>query len=251
MVIRPPHPLIIFFGTLVALLLAAWLGSWLRRRRDLEQNQRDDFSLILTSTLTLLGLLIAFSFSMASSRYDLRKNLEEAEANAIGTEYLRADLLPAADRDRVRGLLKNYLELRIRFYGASLDSVGALNADIQRLQGELWSAVTGPAAQQPTPLTALVVAGMNDVLNAQGYTQAAFWNYVPPSAIALMAAVAILSNVLIGFGARTPFQRNRLLLILPLIVSLAFALIFDIDTPRRGMIKVGPQNLLSLQESLK
>jgi hypothetical protein len=250
MVFRPPHPLTIFLVTLGALLLAAWFGSWLRRRRALDERQRDDFSLILTATLTLLGLLIGFSFSMAANRYEQRKNLEEAEANAIGTEYLRSDLLPAADRDKLRGLLKQYLELRIRFYHASLDAVGAVNADTARLQRELWAAVTAAAARQPDPVVALVVSGMNDVLNAQGYTQAAFWNYVPPSAIGLMAAIAFISNVLLGYGARTPLPRSRLLLILPLIVALAFALIFDIDTPRRGLIKIVPQNLQSLQESL-
>jgi hypothetical protein len=251
MVPRPPHPLTIFLVTFGVLLLAAGLGSWLRRRRNLDERQRDDFSLILTATLTLLGLLIGFSFSMAASRYDQRKNLEEAEANAIGTEYLRADLLPASDRERARGLLKQYLELRIRFYTASLADVDAVNVDTARLHGELWAAVTGPAARQPDPVVALVVAGMNDVLNAQGYTQAAWWNYVPPSAIALMAAIAIMSNVLLGYGARVPILRSPLLLILPLIVALAFSLIFDIDTPRRGLINIVPQNLLSLQESLK
>src|SRR4051812_44090189 len=102
LVFRPPA---IFLLTLVALLLAAWLGSWLCRRLSFDEKHRDDFSLILTATLPLLGLLIGFSFSMAANRYDMRKNLEEAEANAIGTEYLRADLLPVADRDKVRGLL--------------------------------------------------------------------------------------------------------------------------------------------------
>ncbi|HEY2875119.1 MAG TPA: hypothetical protein VGJ56_24550 [Reyranella sp.] len=244
---RPP---VVFVITLVVLLGAGMLGAWLRRRTDLDEKQRDDFSLILASTLTLLGLLIGFSFSMASSRYDQRKNLEEAEANAIGTEYVRADLLPAADRDKVRGLLKRYLDLRIHFYAAGPDGLTKINADVARLQNDLWSAVTGPALQKPDPVVALAVAGMNDVLNAQGYTQAAFWNHVPMSAVALMGGVAFMCSVLIGFGAKSAPRQSRLLLILPLFVGLAFALIVDIDTPRLGFIKVVPQNLLSLQESL-
>jgi hypothetical protein len=242
------RPLVIFVLTLVALLVAAGLGAWLRRRFSLDEKQRDDFSLILTATLTLLGLLIGFSFSMAASRYDQRKNFEEAEANAIGTEYLRADLLPAADRDKVRTLLKQYLDLRIRFYDVDHRGVARVNADTTRLQGELWSAVTGPALRQPNPVIALAVAGMNDVLNAQGYTQAAWWNRVPFSAMVLMGGIAFMCNVLIGYGARA--SNNRLLLILPLFVALAFGLIFDIDTPRLGLIKVVPQNLLALKESL-
>jgi hypothetical protein len=245
------RPITVFPVTLVALLLAAWIGAWLRRRASLDEKQREDFSLILAATLTLLGLLIGFSFSMASGRYDQRKNLEEAEANAIGTEYVRLDLLPAADRDKARDLLKRYLDLRIRFYAATPGEAVGMTADTNRLQGELWRAVAGPATRQPDPVIALAVAGMNDVLNAQGYTQAAWWNHVPLSAMALMGGIAFMCNVLIGYGSRAALRRGPLLLILPLFVALAFALIFDIDTPRLGLVKVVPQNLLALQESLK
>jgi hypothetical protein len=96
----------------------------------MESEEREDFGVLLTATLTLLGLIIGFTFSMAISRYDQRKNYEEEEANAIGTEYLRAN-----------------------------------------------------ATQ-----TALAVMGMNDVLNTQGYTQAAWWNRIPMAAWGLMWA---------------------------------------------------------------
>lgn len=244
------RPATVFLFTLLALTAAGWLGSWLRRRLSLDEKQRDDFSLILAATLTLLGLLIGFSFSMAASRYDQRKNLEEAEANAIGTEYLRADLLPAADRDKVRGLLKQYLELRIRFYEAAPSEVARINIDTARVQNDLWLAAAEPAKRQPSPVIALAVAGMNDVLNSQGYTQAAWWNHVPFSAVMLMGGIAFMCNVLIGYGTKAASLHSRLLLILPLFVALAFALIFDIDTPRLGLIKVVPQNLVAVQEQL-
>src|SRR5208282_5602357 len=133
--------------------------------------------LVLAASLTLLGLIIGFSFSMAVTRYDQRKNYEEAEANAIGTEYLRADLLPAANAAKVRVLLREYLDQRILFY-QSRDERRLREIDVStaRLQTELWSAVQATAAAVPTPIVALAVAGMNDVLNSQGYTQAAWWN---------------------------------------------------------------------------
>ena len=84
----------------------------------LDEETHEDFGFILAATLTLLGLIIGFSFSMATSRYDQRKNYEEAEANAIGTEYVRADLLPAADAATVRALLRKYLDERVLFYMA-------------------------------------------------------------------------------------------------------------------------------------
>src|ERR1035438_5839056 len=84
------YPRIFFLVSLLVLWVAAQVGTWLRRRRPLNQGEREDFNVVEAATLTLLGLIIGFSFSMAITRYDLRKNYEEAEANAIGTEYVRA-----------------------------------------------------------------------------------------------------------------------------------------------------------------
>ena len=92
---------------------------------------------------------------------------------------------------------------------------------------------------------------MNDVLNSQGYTQAAWSNRIPLAAWALMAAIAVCSSLLVGYGSRSSGEGRRLLLVLPLVVAIAFMLIADIDTPRHGLIKVIPQNLLSLGESLR
>jgi hypothetical protein len=114
----------------------------------------------------------------------------------------------------------------------------------------LWSAVKASAAAQPTPIVALAVSGMNDVLNSQGYTQAAWWNRIPTAAWALMATIAICCNMLIGYSMRDVKAERILLLILPLVVSIAFFLIADIDSPRGGVIRVIPHNLMSLSESL-
>lgn len=119
-----------------------------------------------------------------------------------------------------------------------------------QLQNELWSAIRGPAAAQPTPVMALVVSGMNDVLNSQGYTQAGYWNRIPTAAWVLMGAIAIGCNLLVGYGSHSVKAGSKLLHILPLIVSVAFMLIADIDSPRYGVIRVSPQNLLRLAESL-
>ena len=96
------YPLLIFVSAFFLLWLAAWVGGRIsQRRRDLTEDLRTDFGVVLAATLTLLGLIIGFSFSMATGRYDLRKTYEEAEANAIGTEYVRVDLLPTADGAQV------------------------------------------------------------------------------------------------------------------------------------------------------
>jgi hypothetical protein len=246
-------PLLVFVLSFLGLSLSALIGaSFLRKRRKLGKEGREDFGVILAATLTLLGLIIGFSFSMAVNRYDQRKNLEAEEANAIGTEYLRAELLPAADAVKVHALLKNYLEQRVLFYMAGDEQqIGQINARTSQLQTELWSAVLAPAGAQPTPTVALAVSGMNDVLNSQGYTQAAWWNRIPNAAWALMAVIAICCNVLIGYNAQDVKAEGRMLLILPLIVAIAFFLIADIDSPRSGVIHVHANNLVSLAESLR
>ena len=243
-------PLLVLGLSFVGLMLAAKIGVMLRIRvRTLSDEDRDDFRIALGATLTMLGLLIGFTFSMGASRYDLRQMYEEAEANAIGTEYLRADLLPGADAAKVRDLLRKYLEQRIAFYTTrNPEELAKINTDTADLQNRLWTTVRAAAAQ-PTPVVALAVSGMNDVLNSQGYTQAAWGNRVPRAAWTLMVAIAVCCNVLIGYGARRTDW--RIFLILPIAVSIAFFLISDMDSPRGGAVRVVPQNLLSLAASLR
>jgi hypothetical protein len=170
------YPVLVFVAAFVSLSLASAAGARLRRRYPSVSDERNEhLSVILAATLTLLALIIGFIFSMATNRYDQRKNFEEAEANAIGTEILRADLLPPADAASVRKLLGDYLDQRIAFYVNKDDAQRTqIDERISQLEVGLWAAVRGPAAAQPTPVAALVLAGMNDVINSQGYTQAAY-----------------------------------------------------------------------------
>jgi hypothetical protein len=242
-------PFLVLILSFPALWLSTRLGGAIRRRSPLKEEERDNFSVVVNATLTLLGLLIGFNFSMAISRYDQRKNYEEAEANAIGTEYLRADFLPAGDASKVRELLKRYIDQRVLFYTTRAPSrLAGIDQETLKLQDQLWSAVRPIAQAQPSCVMALAVSGMNDVLNSQGYTQAAWLNRIPDAAWALMAAIAIWCNLLIGYAARR--THDSIGLILPIAVSISFFLISDIDSPRGGAVRVAPQNLESLSRSL-
>lgn len=241
--------------TLVLSFLALWLsvkiGVFLRQKmRPLDPESRDDFTVVQSATLTLLGLIIGFSFSMAISRYDQRKMYEEEEANAIGTEFLRVEVLPTADAAQIQELLRKYLDQRIAFYTTrDAGHLRQIDGTSARLQAEMWSAARTGAERSPTPITALAVSGMNDVLNSQGYAQAAWLNRIPVASWLLMAAIAVFGNLMIGIGAHKP---NAFLTVaLPLVISVAFFLVGDLDSPRRGLIRVYPQNLVSLAESLK
>jgi hypothetical protein len=244
------HPTILLAVSLVLFWVSEQLGARVRRWRHPDAlEDGEDYSLALGATLTLLGLLIGFGFSMAVGRYDQRKNYEEEEANAIGTEYVRLDFLPAADADKARALLRQYLHLRIEYYrriGAG--QVAKNNAATADLQSRLWAAIIPATNAQPDQVRALVASGMNDVLNRQGYTQAAFLNRIPIAAWTLMCVIAIFCNFLLGY--RTVGKARASFLILPIGLSISFFLLSDLDSPRRGVIMVEPQNLEILADSL-
>jgi hypothetical protein len=244
---RPGPMLVVSF---VGLLLAAMLGvvaqnAW----NPVKASDHNELAIVQSAALTLLGLIVGFSFAMAISRYDQRKDLEEAEANAIGAEYVRADLMPESAAAATRSMLKRYLDQRILFYQTSdqgeLEQIGAETA---RLVADLWASARSLAVAEPTPVAALVASGMNDVLNSADTTTAAWLDRIPIPAWWLMVMIGVGANVTLGFGARR--FNSLLLLVVPLTVSVSLFLIADIDSPRGGVVQVQPENLIRLAKSL-
>src|SRR6202789_2334740 len=139
MIHQSNFPVALLVVSFFVLWLSGWIGTSFRnKRRTPDDAAGADAGLVLGATLTLLGLIIGFTFSMAISRYEQRKNYEEAEANAISTEYVRADLVPAADAQKVHALLATYTNQRILFYTARGDQqLRRVNADTAELQNEL------------------------------------------------------------------------------------------------------------------
>jgi hypothetical protein len=245
------HELLFLVLSFFCFWAMTWIGASFRQKNQkIDGEDREEFLFILGGTLTLLGLIIGFTFSMAVSRYDLRKEREEQEANTIGTEYNRVDLLPAADGSKVHALLRSYLDQRILHYEtANNRRLQEIDAQTERLQKDLWSGVAAPAAVNPNPVGTLILAGMNEVIDSQGYAQAASWNRIPIAAWGLLLIVSIFCNFLVGYSL--PGKRAFLSLILPIAVSVSLFLIADIDSPRKGLISVRPQNLVSVADSLR
>jgi hypothetical protein len=241
-----------FFGVLFVVFAGAIVfgASVLRRWVKLSSEEREDFSIVQTSTLTLLALLIGFTLSMAVNRYDQRKNLEENEANAIGTEYARADVVAASLGTRIKMELVHYAQLRREHFQArDPGELARIDRQTTQSQTELWQLATQVANDQPTPIGAAVMTGMNDVLNSQDYSEAALENRIPLGAWALMIVIAVLACVVQGYGAKGRIRRGLLVVFLPVTVALSLALIADIDSPRGGIIHVQPQNLTRLLRS--
>ena len=244
------YPLVVFAISLVLLAVTVRISDGMRRRAGAPKNdERTDAALLLSATLTLLYFIIGFSFSMAISRYDLRKNCEFAEATAIGTEYTRADLLPPADTAKLQNLLRKYLEQRVLFYTTRSAAVASeINAETVRLQTDLWASIRIALPAVPPPLMGLLASGMNDVINSQRGTQAAWLNRIPIAAWVLMIAIATGCCWVIGYRARKTDWFA--FMIVPLSASVSFFLIADLDSPRGGAIRVLPYNLTSLLQSL-
>ncbi|WP_237767746.1 MULTISPECIES: hypothetical protein [unclassified Polynucleobacter] len=188
---------------------------------------------------------------MAINRHDQRELFEEGEANAIGTEFLRADLLLPKAAAATKDLLLQYTDQRILFYSKqSPEKIEEIRSKTDQLQTALWNEILPTVRTQHTASIALVAAGMNDVLNSQGYVQAAWWNRIPLTAWALMSAIAICANLLVGFGARN-FEKNiGLFMIFPFVIAVSFFLIADIDSPRGGVIRIEARNLVALKNNL-
>ena len=243
-------PRVLFFVSWGVLWLSTRIGASLHKWWGWhEQGEGQDFNVVLAATLTLLGLIIGFSFSMAIGRYDQRKNYEAIEANVIGTEYNRAGLLEVADAERTQDLLKKYLAKRVLFYTVhDPGELAQVGRQTTQLQQQMWSVVQAAATTNPSPAKTLAAAGMNEVLDSAGYTQAAWRNRIPGPAWSLMAIIAVCSNVMIGYGSDR--KRTFLLTVLPFVLSVAFLLIAEIDSPRWGLIQVGPEDLISLSQSL-
>lgn len=243
-------PLLVFVVSFGMLVFAAWVGDFLRKRsKSAEEINRNDAGVVLGGTLTLLGLIIGFSFSMAINRYDLRKDGEKAEANAVAVLYMRSDLLPPADAAKVHDLLKKYLDQRIQFYSTrNRGKLAQVGNDTAQTQNELWSSIQTALGPLPPQLECLFVSSMNDVVVSRLSTEAVWSNRIPVAAWVLIAVTSVGCNFLIGLRA----QKTDWLvyLIMPIAVSISLLLISDLDSPRGGAIRVSPHNLISVAQSL-
>lgn len=191
------HPTVLFLTLLFIFIAAVAFGAFiLRRALPLPDHERDDFNVVQTSTLTLLALLIGFSLSMAVGRYDTCKDLEENEANAIGTEYARADLADAAISAQMKRALVEYTRLRLaHFKTRDPQEIARNERETTELQTKLWEMASQVAKAVPTPISATVATGMNDALNSQEYSEAALINRIPLGTWPLMIAIALFACV--------------------------------------------------------
>lgn len=250
-------------GLLFVLLLAATeLGFRLGRRRYSRTNDRTkaEISIIQGSVLGVLGLLLGFTISMAVSRFELRKQLVLEEANAIGTSYLRTDLIPEPDRSYIARLLRDYLGLRLQYARAGDDVHTLTNANavknarekIQSVQSDFWLRAIACAQKDPNPVTTgLLLQSLNQVIDLDAARWTAFNNHVPETVVYVNAFIAFLSTILVGYSMGLVGQRDLLsVLLLSVAITTTLIVIIDLDRSQQGLITVTQQPLIDLQEQL-
>jgi hypothetical protein len=190
----------------------------------------------------LLGLLVAFTFSGAASRFDTRRDLIVKEANAIGTAYLRLDLLPAAAQPALRDSFREYVDTRLRAYRLIPD-VEAARAEFARanvLQGVIWhKAVLATADAGGGQSARLLLPALNDMFDITTTRAVAAETHVPLVIFAMLAALALVCSFLAGTTTAHSAEVGMLqLLAFPLILVVTVYVILDLEYPRVGFIRI-------------
>lgn len=252
-------------GRLVALLLVALMavaleaGFRLGRRHAprIGEPARSQVAAIQGATLALLALLLGFSFSLALERHDNRSHALVAEANTLGTAWLRSGLLPEALRASVQADLAAYIRQRIETTGLPLTEHDA-HADRQRreaaMQAALWQGARAASTPRPDlspPVAALYVQSINEALDAHAVHEAALARHVPGVVMMLLLAGFVLAGGIVGYAAGIHGHRGLVStgLMLGLITLLVY-LIVDLDRPRRGLVTVDAAPLQALESAL-
>ncbi len=246
----------ILLGSLVFFLAATEIGFRLGRRAHSRVNAdaKSELSILQGAIMGLLALLLGFTFSMAISRYEVRKQLVLDEANAIGTTYLRAQLLPEPERREVSNLLRSYVGARLEFYAAGVDEkkLDAAKRKTEGLHDQLWSHATTLGGRDPRAVTTgLFLQSLNEVIDLHSKRINALENHVPEIIIELLFFIAIIATGLIGYGCGVGGRRNFFVtLATSLLIAAVILVILDLDRPRRGLIRVSQQRLVELRDSL-
>lgn len=225
------------------------LGRWRRAKADI--GARAQTAAIQAAMLGLLALLLGFTFTMALQRFDARSQAVIEEANAIGTAYLRTQLLPEPYRQPARELIAEYVQLRIEGSGLDMTQVEErrrMRDSVQRLQDRIWSVAMAAAEQDPRPVTAgLFVQSLNALIDAYGARNAALSKHVPEVVLYLLFAVFIIAGAVLGFSGGLEGGRPLLATIaMSVLIVLVIFIIIDLDRPRRGLIEVRQDSMLDL-----
>lgn len=255
-------PWLLFVILFVLVLVALELGYLIGRKRETEnktgeaavQKASGSVTMVKGAILTLLALLLGFTFSMASSRFEARRALLVAEANAIGTTYLRTHFLEAPAGPKMRELLRTYTKVRIEhndsfYYDPKYEQT---RLEGERLQGELWSLISEELRRAQSPLVPVQVAvAMNQMIDMSSAVSASRLNKVPLTVLLLLLLAMFLSSMLVGHSFSRGERRLMIWVVFSLLLTFVVITILDLDQSKWGLITVEQPAMLELLKSMK
>jgi len=220
------------------------------RRSSADESTKSQITTFQGAILALLGLLLAFTMSMALSRIEVRKQMVVEESNAIGTAYLRAQLLPEPEKTEISRLLRQYVDVRLE--GARTGNLQNVITKSEELHDRLWlqAVAVGKKVPQPFP-TGLFIQSLNEVIDTHSKRLRAVMDQVPASILLLLFTVAIFGMGAMGYGCglgNGHFIISRLAM--AVLIAMVMLAIVDLDQPGRGLIRVSQQSMMSLRESI-
>lgn len=204
------------------------------------------------ATLGLLAFMLAFTFGLAGSRYEDRRQVVLSEANAIGTTYLRAAMLPEPMRTETQNLLREYVDVRLE----AVQQPDKLQQGLLRseeLQNKLWSQAVAVTEKDRSPITGLFIVSLNEVIDLHAErVMAGLRSRVPGVIWVVLYGLAILAMVMMGYHAGL-VHSSRSLAVIALVIgfSSVLYLIADLDRPVQGTLRVSQESMLDLRKSMK
>ena len=246
----------LFVGLVACLDVGFRIG--LRSIEKHRESAHEGIGAIDAAILALLGLLLAFTLSGSMSRLDTRRHLIVQEANAIGTAYLRLDLLPASEQHEMRLLFREYIDARLRVYEKLPDwqAVKQELGNAARIQQQIWSrAVTAARTDSPqdAPRLILLLPALNEMIDVTTARTIALETHLPTLIFVLLVFVALLSGLLTGFTMAKRKKRSLLHMFLyASVIAITVYAVLDLEYPRSGLIKLDPADkaLIELRDSI-
>ena len=243
----------LFVGMVACLDLGYRIGQ---RRSRTDPATHEGIGAIEAAVFALLGLLLAFAFAGAMSRLDVRRELIVREANAIGTAYLRLDVMPASEQPEMQRLFREYLEARLRVYESfpDLKIVEGRIAQAAQLQNRIWTRAVAAGRLDPTQhTTRILLPALNEMIDVTTARTVALRTHLPFLVFALLIVVALLSALIAGYAMSKRKSRSLLHMVLyAASVSMTVYTVLDLDNPRSGLIRLDAAEnvLLQLHDSI-
>lgn len=254
LLIKIPHGWIAFILFLL-LLAATEVGIvWGRRlQRRMDDATRSQLGALEGAMLGVLGLLLAFTFGMAGTRNEARRAAMVHEANAIGTAYLRTDILGEPHTTTLKTQIREYTDKRLDLGGAKLDfdRIKRDRAHISELQSAMWKEVMSSTGKTVTPTSGLVIASFNEMFDAQASADMTTVARVPTIIFLLLSAVACIAMGTVGCACAMGMHRNFIgTAMLALLITTIVFVIFDLDRPQRGLIRTNELPMIETRRGM-